>query len=188
MAAKGRAMATLKLEGVPTWSEVEDFRDKTRALYRKKELSLRDFLILNFYPTTGMKTSEMLLLKKGDLNLQIGTARVIGKIGSREIFIMPSMIPYLKEHVKDLHDQDKVFKLTRRQALNINYKYTDEILGRRLRVEDWRHAFAIRMLETIKDPTVIRKMMGQKSSKMMKVYQQAIQRDLKDEVMRALGG
>ena len=181
-------LSTMKLEDIPKWSEVEDFLGKIRVLYRKRELSLRNFLILSIYPTTGMKTSEMLSLTKVDFNLQNGTFHVRNRNSFREVVLMPSIIPFIKEQVKDLRDQDRIFKITRRQALNINYKYSHDILGRQLRIEDWRHAFAIRMLETIKDHSLIKKLLGQKSSKMIKIYQQAIQRDFKDEVIKAIGG
>ncbi|MCQ8892899.1 MAG: tyrosine-type recombinase/integrase, partial [Candidatus Methanosuratincola sp.] len=138
-------MAKLKLDDVPTWSEVGEFLDRIRALYRKKEISLRDFVLMSLYPTTGMKTSELLSIRKGDIDFQQGVVRVGQEGDKREVLIMPSILPYLKDHAKDKRAEERIFGLTRRQALNINHKYTEMILGRRIRVASWRHAFAIRL-------------------------------------------
>ncbi len=181
-------MVKLKLDDVPTWSEVGEFLDRIRTLYRKKEISLRDFVLMSIYPTTGLKTSELLLIKKGDIDFQNGVIRMgSGEVG-REILIMPSILPYLKEYAKDKRGEEKLFDLSRRQALNINHKYTKMILGRRLRVAGWRHAFALRVLETVHDPAICRRILGQKSSKVVGAYQQSLQKNLREELIRSIGG
>ncbi|XRH75546.1 MAG: tyrosine-type recombinase/integrase [Candidatus Methanosuratincola verstraetei] len=181
-------MAKLKLDDVPTWSEVGEFLDRIRALYRKKEISLRDFVLMSLYPTTGMKTSELLSIRKGDIDFQQGVVRVGQEGDKREVLIMPSILPYLKDHAKDKRAEERIFGLTRRQALNINHKYTEMILGRRIRVASWRHAFAIRLLETVRDPSICRKILGQRSSKGVSAYQQILQRSLKEELIKSIGG
>lgn len=181
-------MARLKLEDVPSWSEVGEFLDRIRSLYRRREISLRDFLLMSLYPTTGLKTSELLRIRKADIDLQGGTLRAGEGEGAREVPIMPSILPYLKEYVKDRKPDEAVFRLSRRQALNINYRLTEAILGRRLRVACWRHAFALRLIETLRDPALCRRILGQKSSKLVAAYMEAQQRSLKDEIIKSIGG
>ncbi|MEN3016328.1 MAG: tyrosine-type recombinase/integrase [Candidatus Methanosuratincola petrocarbonis] len=181
-------MAKLKLDDVPTWSEVGEFLDRIRALYRKREISLRDFVLMSLYPTTGMKTSELLSMRKGDVDFQQGIVRVGSGEEAREVLVMPSILPYLKDYAKDKKAEERVFGLSRRQALNINHRYTEMILGRRIRVASWRHAFAIRLLETVRDPSICRKLLGQKSPKVVSAYQQILQRSLKEELIKSIGG
>ncbi|MDH7556477.1 MAG: tyrosine-type recombinase/integrase [Candidatus Methanosuratincola sp.] len=181
-------MVKLKLDDVPTWSEVGEFLDRIRAMYRKREVSLRDFVLMSLYPTTGLKTSELLTIRKRDIDFQQGVIRV-GSAGEvREVLIMPSILPYLKDYAKDKKSEERIFEMGRRQALNINHKYTEMILGRRLRVAGWRHAFAIRLLETVRDPSMCRKILGQKSSKVVSAYQQSLQKSLKEELIKSIGG
>jgi len=181
-------MVRLKLEDVPTWSEVGEFLDRIRTMYRKKEISLRDFVLMSLYPTTGMKTSELLSIRKGDIDFQQGVIRVDSGGNAREIPVMPSILPYLKDYAKDKKGEEKIFGLSRRQALNINHRYTGMILGRRLRVAGWRHAFALRLLETVRDPSICKKILGQRSSKVVSAYQQSLQKDLKEDLIKAIGG
>ncbi|MDI9644696.1 MAG: tyrosine-type recombinase/integrase [Candidatus Verstraetearchaeota archaeon] len=181
-------MSKVRLDDVPTWSEVGEFLDRIRTMHRKGEMNLRDFVLMSLYPTTGMKTSELLRIKKGDVDFKRGIIRA-GRPGSeREVLVMPSILPHLKEYAKDLKAEEEIFKLSRRQVLNINHKYTEMILGRRVRVADWRHAFAIRILETVRDPTLCRKILGQESSKVISAYQKHLQKDLKEELIRSIGG
>ncbi|MEJ5292933.1 MAG: site-specific integrase [Candidatus Methanosuratincola sp.] len=181
-------MVKLKLEDVPTWSEVGEFLDRIRTMYRKREISLRDFVLMSLYPTTGMKTSELLSIRKGDIDFQQGVIRVDLGGNAREIPVMPSILPYLKDYAKDKKGEEKIFGLSRRQALNINHRYTGMILGRRLRVAGWRHAFALRLLETVRDPSICKKILGQRSSKVVSAYQQSLQKNLKEELIKAIGG
>lgn len=181
-------MVKLKLDDIPTWSEVGEFLDRIRAMYRKREIDLRDFVLMSLYPTTGLKTSELLSIRKGDIDFRQGIVRVDSGRGAREILIMPSILPYLKDYIKDKKGEERIFLLSRRQALNINHKYTEMILGRRLRVAGWRHAFALRLLETVRDPSICRKLLGQKSSKVVSAYQQSLQKSLKEELIKSIGG
>ncbi len=178
----------MKLEDVPTWSEVGEFLDRIRSMYRKKEIGLRDFVLMSLYPTTGLKTSELLSIRKGDIDFQQGIVRVRSGGCEREVLIMPSILPYLKDYAKDKKGEERIFGLSRRQALNISHKYSEMILGRRIRVAGWRHAFALRVLETFRDPSMCRKILGQRSSKVVTAYQQSLQKSLKEELIKSIGG
>ncbi|MCQ5377609.1 MAG: tyrosine-type recombinase/integrase [Candidatus Methanomethylicia archaeon] len=176
------------VERTPAWSEVEEFLEKVRSLFRKKEISLRDFLILSMYPTSGLKTSELLKLRKRDLDLQNGVISINRNGKAMQVVVMPWLLPHLKDYVKGKGDDEKVFRISRRQALNINYSYTEQILGSKLRIEDWRKAYSLRIVETIKDPSLCKKILGLKTQKTINAYVKAISRDAKDEIIKAIGG
>lgn len=176
------------VESPPAWSEVEEFLEKVRSLFRKKEISLRDFLILSIYPTSGLKTSELLKLRKRDLDFQKGVISINRNGVDVQVVVMPWLLPYLKDYVKGKGDDEKFFRISRRQALNINYHYTERILGSKLRIEDWRKAYSLRIVETIKDPSLCKKILGLKTQKTINAYVKAINRDAKDEIIKAIGG
>ncbi len=179
-------MTGLKLENAPAWSEVEEFLDRMRSLYRKRELPLRDLLLFSLYPTTGLKTSELIGVRREDVDLQAGIMRIRGS--GKEVVILPSLVPHLKEHLKGLRDGDRIFDLSERQVLNLNHQYTSRVLGRKLRISDWRHAFAMRILEKVKDPSACKRLLGYKSTKVMRQYERALERDLRDDLIRAIEG
>lgn len=179
-------MTKLSLENAPAWSEVEDFLEKMRTLYRKKEAPLRDLVIMSLVPTTGIKVSELLALRKEDFLFNDGMIIVNNRNGSRRASIMPKIMTYVKEHVRTLKDGEIAFDLTRRQVLNISYNYSEQILGRRVRLDDWRHAFALRVIETIKDPAVCRALLGHKGAGLSKIYMGAAETDIRDELVRAM--
>ncbi len=179
-------MTKLLLENAPAWSEVEDFLEKMRTLYRKKDAPLRDLVIMSLIPTTGMKVSELLSLRKEDFLLADDALIIMNKNGSRRAVIMPKIMTYVKEHVRSLKDGEVAFDLTRRQVLNISYRYSEQILGRRIRLDDWRHAFALRVIETIKDPAICKALLGHKGAGLSKLYMDAANNDIKDELVRAM--
>ena len=60
--------------------------------------------------------------------------------------------------------------MTRRQVLNITHKYTEEILGRRVRNHAFRHAYAIRILEKTRDIELCRRLIGHSRLETVKIY------------------
>ena len=157
-----------------------------RALYRKKEAPLRDLVIMSLLPTTGMKVSELLALRKEDFLLSEDVVIVRNRKGTRRAPLMPSTKTYVKEHIRRLRDGEQAFSLSRRQVLNISHKYSMIVLQRRIRLDDWRHAYALRIVDTIKDPAKCRVLLGHKGLGLSKVYMEALGKDLTDELIRAI--
>ncbi len=157
-----------------------------RALYRKKEAPLRDLVMMSLLPTTGMKVSELLALRKEDFLLSEDVVLVRNRNGARRAPIMPSIKTYVKEHIRRLRDGEQAFSLSRRQVLNISHKYSMIVLQRRIRLDDWRHAYALRIVDTIKDPAKCRVLLGHKGLGLSKVYMEALGKDLTDELIRAI--
>lgn len=179
-------MTELSLGNAPAWAEVEEFLEKMRTLYRKKEAPLRDLVIMSLVPTTGMKVSELLALRKEDFLLSEDVVLIRNRNGTRRAAIMPKIMTYVKEYVRGLRDGEPAFGLTRRQVLNICHKYSTIVLKRRLRLDDWRHAYALRIIDAIKDPAKCRVLLGHKGTGLSKVYMDALGKDLTEELVRAI--
>lgn len=142
--------------------------------YKAGEVSLRDLCIEALLATTGIRTSELLMLKKSDFDLDnsLITITQLKKKGEfvRQTVMSQDLKPFIKEYLELFEKNDKIFSLTRRQILNITHKYTGEILGRRIRNHAFRHAFAIRILEKTHDIELCRRLIGHSRLETVKIY------------------
>lgn len=145
-----------------------------RKKYEAGEASLRDLCIEGLLATTGIRTSELLLLRKKDFDLESSliTVTQLKKKGNfvRQTVLSQDLLPYVSEYLKLFEKEDRVFDLTRRQVLNITHRYTEEILGRRIRNHAFRHAFAIRILEKTRDIELCRRLIGHSRIETVKIY------------------
>ncbi len=62
----------LELKDVPSWNEIERMVGIMEKKYRSGEVSLRDLCVEGLLATTGIRTSELLLLRKKDFDLSSG--------------------------------------------------------------------------------------------------------------------
>jgi len=180
----------LDLKDVPTWPEVERVLNSMIRKYRQGEASLRDLCILGILATTGVRTSELLLLKRSDFNFEsdLITVTQLKKKGEfvRQTVISSSLKPYLQEYLKIFDTGDRIFDLTRRQILNITHMYTKQILGRRIRNHAFRHAYAIRILEKTRDVELCRRLIGHTRLETVKIYLDFAISDRAKEVSEAI--
>lgn len=164
----------LKLKDIPSWSDVERMLLTMIKKYKSSDVSLRDLCLIGLLTTTGIRTSELLALKPSDFNFEEGliTVKQLKKKGEyvRQTVISPDLKPYLKEYLALFRKEEPIFKLTRRQVLNITHKYTSEILGRRYRNHAFRHAYAIRILEKTRDIELCRRLIGHSRIETVKIY------------------
>jgi integrase len=124
----------LVLKDVPSWSEVEKIIGTLIRRHKQGSVSLRDLCIEGLLATTGIRTSELLALRKEDFDFNQGlvTVRQLKKKGEfvRQTVMSDDLKPYLEEYLKGVRGSRPAFKLTRRQVLNITHRYTAEIIGR----------------------------------------------------------
>lgn len=164
----------LDLKDVPSWNDIERIIVAMRKKYESGDVSLRDLCIEGLLATTGIRTSELLLLRKKDFDLSAGliTVTQLKKKGEfvRQTVLSRDLLPYVAEYLKLFDKDEKIFKLTRRQVLNITHRYTEEILGRRIRNHAFRHAFAIRILEKTRDIELCRRLIGHSRIETVKIY------------------
>ncbi|MGQ9759266.1 MAG: tyrosine-type recombinase/integrase [Candidatus Methanomethylicaceae archaeon] len=164
----------LKLKDIPSWNDVERMLIAMIKKYKSYDVSLRDLCLIGLLTTTGIRTSELLALKPSDFNFEEGllTVKQLKKKGEfvRQTVISPDLKPYLREYTSLFRHEEPIFKLTRRQMLNITHKYTKEILGRRYRNHAFRHAYAIRILEKTRDVELCRRLIGHSRIETVKIY------------------
>lgn len=164
----------LDLKDVPSWNEIERIVQVMEKKYKVGEVSLRDLCIEGLLATTGIRTSELLLLKKEDFDVHEGliTVTQLKKKGDfvRQTVLSQDLRPYVEEYLRLFSEGDRVFGLTRRQVLNITHKYSEEILGRKMRNHAFRHAFAIRILEKTRDIELCRRLIGHSRIETVKIY------------------
>ncbi len=164
----------LELKDVPSWNEIERMVGIMEKKYRSGEVSLRDLCVEGLLATTGIRTSELLLLRKKDFDLSSGliTITQLKKKGEfvRQTVLSQDLRPYVEDYLKLFEKDAKIFSLTRRQVLNITHKYSEEILGRKIRNHAFRHAFAIRILEKTRDIELCRRLIGHSRIETVKIY------------------
>ncbi len=88
----------------------------------------------------------------------------------RQTVLSQDLRPYVEDYLKLFEKDAKIFSLTRRQVLNITHKYSEEILGRKIRNHAFRHAFAIRILEKTRDIELCRRLIGHSRIETVKIY------------------
>ncbi len=164
----------LELKDVPSWNEIERLVSIMERKHKAGEVSLRDLCVEGLLATTGIRTSELLLLRKKDFDLPAGliTITQLKKKGDfmRQTVLSQDLKPYVEEYLKLFEKDAKIFSLTRRQVLNITHKYSEEILGRKMRNHAFRHAFAIRILEKTRDIELCRRLIGHSRIETVKIY------------------
>ncbi len=164
----------LVLKDVPSWSEVEKIIGTLMRRHKQGSVSLRDLCIEGLLATTGIRTSELLALRKEDFDFKQGlvTVRQLKKKGEfvRQTVMSDDLKPYLEEYMKGIRGSRPAFGLTRRQVLNITHRYTAEIIGRPIRNHAFRHAYAIRILEKTRDLELCRRLIGHSELETVKIY------------------
>jgi integrase/recombinase XerD len=164
----------LNLKDIPTWNEVERIVTTMVKKYKQGDAALRDLCVEGLLATTGVRTSELLLLKRSDFDFNTGIVTItqLKKKGEfvRQTVISQDLQPYLKEYLKEIGKEECIFDLSRRQILNITHKYTKDILGKQLRNHAFRHAYAIRILEKTRDIELCRRLIGHSRLETVKIY------------------
>jgi len=164
----------LVLKDVPSWAEVEKIIGTLIRKHKQGSVSLRDLCIEGLLATTGIRTSELLALRKEDFDFKqcLVTVRQLKKKGEfvRQTGMSDDLKPYLEEYLKGVRGSRPAFDLTRRQVLNITHRYTAEIIGRPIRNHAFRHAYAIRILEKTRDLELCRRLIGHSELETVKIY------------------
>ena len=215
-------MAFLRLKEVPTWEEVNrlfetvldrflpDTRDleevanikrKVRSSVKGEEIGrgtyygLREVVFFGLLFYTGCRVSELLAIRKKDVNLLRGTITIKqlkrrkGKELEREVMIPPPVREYLKEYLITYvkGEERKLFEFSRQRAWQLVRELTGSVLGRELHPHTFRHAFAIQLLKTTKDLEKVRRLLGHSNYDTLKAYLDYTIEDMKDDLLRMFG-
>lgn len=154
-------------------------------------LGTRDRAILETLYATGMRVSELLILKQSDINTEFGVVRVFGK-GSKErlIPIGRSALEWIKKYKENVRinlmnvqkrlqhkSSDILFlnsrgrQMTRMAVWNIVDRYTREArIEKPVHPHTFRHSFATHLLEGGADLRAVQEMLGHSDISTTEIY------------------
>ncbi len=165
---------------LPGFLPVDEMIDLLRSLPAGGELEKRDAAILELLYSSGLRVGELVALRRGDVSIEEGTARVTGK--GRKVRIVPvgeaasrALTGYLEARSSGTgragDDADEALflnarggRLTARSVARILDAALERAGGaRRLSPHGIRHSFATHLLESGADLRAIQEMLGHAS-------------------------
>jgi len=214
-------MANLRLKEIPTWEEVQELwsgvldrflpgarsleevanvRRSLKAQGVKVEgerfyLGLREVVFFGLLFFTGCRVSELLSIRKKDVNFtrKVITVRQLKKRGEkevkREVLIPPQLEEQLREYViKEVKGEEtRLFEFSRQRAWQLVKRLTGEVIGRELHPHAFRHTFALQLLKTTKDLEKVRRILGHSNYDTLKVYLDYTIEDIREELLSMFG-
>ncbi|RUM27729.1 MAG: hypothetical protein DSY42_09525 [Aquifex sp.] len=170
----------LRLEKIPTWEEVKEFWRRATELHGSGKIGLRDYLFFGFIFFTGCRISEILNLKKEDINLKRSVA-VIRQLKKRkevrrEVIIPEFLREDLKVYLERLKEGNRLFPFARNTA----YLKVKEFTG--YNPHAFRHTFAIEILKRTNNLEYARRLLGHSNYNTLKHYLDFTVEDIKDKL------
>ena len=150
-------------------------------LDKAKKDRYRNYILLLAFWRTGMRNSELINLRKEDIDLNDNTIFVRqGKFSKDRIIPLESELGNLLGLFIDrLKPRDKLFPISDRQVRNIVYKYAPQGLG--IHPHTFRHSFAVYCLKNNMNLRSLQKILGHTSLATTQVYLDVIGQDVKDD-------
>jgi len=173
---------------LPRYLEIEE----VAALVKAAGNNLRDKLIVLLLYTTGMRVSELVGVKVGDVDLERHSIRIKGKgAKEREVFFHPS----LREDIEKLMDSKpkSAYLFQGRNGKKMHYVTVERILKRLARKAGikrkvsphvLRHSFATHSLMMGMDIREIQELLGHASLKTTQVYAHVSRRRLLKDYLK----
>jgi integrase/recombinase XerD len=149
----------------------------------RKETGIRDRAILELLYATGMRVSELVGLKLGDLNLESGFLKCCGKGGKERIVPLgrsanEAVMKYLNRVRPTNIKQSQVFmglkrtdKLSRQAIWQMIRKYAKQArIKKQITPHTFRHSFATHLLEGGADLRVVQELLGHADISTTQIY------------------
>ena len=147
-------------------------------LYKAREKSTWDYLVLTTLWRTGMRESDLVKVVKRDLKPGEITCRMGKGNKDRLIPIDSGLFDLLTLHSASLGLDDKLFPITETRVRQICYKYRGE---EGLHPHMLRHSYAVHCLKSGMNIRTLQKILGHKDLNTTAVYLDLIADDLKAE-------
>lgn len=142
------------------------------AMLIKTAISPRDSLIVKMLYATGVRVSELVNIKKRDIDLARGTIKVFGKGAKERAVLIPDTLSQeLKEYCEGLKDDDRLFDLSVR-TVERSIKTIAKRAGidKKVTPHKLRHSFATHMLQNGGNVVAIQKLLGHTSLNTTQIY------------------
>ncbi len=176
-----------------TEEEVEKLKQAIRTFEKNNAKLVRDVSIIELLFSCGLRVSELVNLKIGDINLKEGYLVVTGK-GSKQRIVPIGKVAkeYIKEYLfvraktmsKFSYDDGFLFisklgkKISRISIWKIIKKYASLAgLNKRISVHTLRHSFATELLKNGADLRSVQELLGHKSILATQIYTHITDKD-----------
>ncbi|MDR2511784.1 MAG: tyrosine-type recombinase/integrase [Bacteroidales bacterium] len=143
-------------------------------------ISLRDRLIFEFFYATGMRVSEMVNLKKKDINFYNKTVKVLGKRNKERIIPLTEFVTDLLHKYKELlkeNNNNMIFfvgengkSLSRQKIYNIIQNQLSLLNLDKKSPHVLRHTFATHLLNHGADINTVKMLLGHSSLAATQIY------------------
>ncbi len=174
------------LPKILTESQAEDLLAAPAALYRNQQLeekeTARDLLLLEILYGAGLRISEACYLKVGDIDLQQGVARVVGK-GQKERLVplgqtaVQALQRWLRTYAADTSREAPVLVTNQNRPMQPRFaqRHLKKLLlamglPRDITPHRLRHAFATHLLNAGADLRSVQEMLGHSSLTTTQIY------------------
>jgi integrase len=161
----------LKLKKVPKWEEVLNFWEEVKNNNNLKE---EYKILLGFVLLTGLRISEVLSIKREDIDFKNKLVRVQQKKkrkeAYREVFVPNDLLDLIKS------SNWQKFNISRRWAYYIVKKRTS------YHPHAFRHSFALMLISKTKNLEVVRRLLGHSNYNVIKEYLNYTIEDIKEIV------
>jgi integrase/recombinase XerD len=174
--------APKKWERLPKALSVSEVKELLNAKF-SGETSLRDTAMLELLYSSGLRVSELIAIKQGDINFEAGFIRVLGK-GSRErvVPVNARAINRTKQYIEQ--ERQKTLKKRQSQYLFVTkrgrqmtrqrfwqtLKAVGKQSGIKLSPHTIRHCFATHLLDGGADLRSVQKMLGHSDISTTQIY------------------
>lgn len=159
-------------------------REQVNAMFEAAMIANhRDFLLMQVLWRTGVRVSELINIKPGDIEWTNQVVNITkGKGGKqRRVLLDEKTLQMLSDYVsaQNIGEEQPVFDLKRRQIGNIVKKYGN-MIGVDVHPHTLRHSFAIHLVRSGMDLRRVQLLLGHSSLNTMAVYLQFNDQDLQD--------
>ncbi len=142
----------------------------------------RDNLIVKMLYATGVRISELVNIKKTDIDFDRDTIKVFGKGAKERIVLIPGELSStLRVYCEQLNDDNRLFELTPRTVQrDIKLLASRAGITKHVTPHKLRHSFATHMLQNGGNVVAIQKLLGHTSLNTTQIYTHYNVDDLKD--------
>ena len=180
----------VNLREVPRYEDIYKALLKSRRFVDRGRYRLRDFMVVSTLGFTGIRIGELAALTKDDIDFENEVIIVRQLKKRREVYReVPIPIDWYwvyMERYYALVPGDRLFPLSDRYLREIVYKWSEKFLGKRIRPHFFRHAYALNYLRKTKDLEGLRRLLGHSDYRVLKVYLDFTQEDLRSELEKVL--